>query len=539
MSRELPQAHVKDESVGAGRDWWRDAVFYQVYPRSFAGTDPRKPTGDLPGVTSKLDALVELGVDALWLSPIFTSPQADHGYDVSNYTQVDPMFGTMADFNHLLKQAHALGLRVTIDLVPSHTSAEHEWFREAVASPPGSSLRDRYLFREGRGRAGDQPPTGAISTFGGPAWTRVVGNDGVAEQWYFHLFAPEQPDLNWANPEVLVEFERIWRFWLDKGVDGFRIDVADHLTKNIDRPWDKAGSGLLDHSPANRTHEVWRSLRDVLDSYQPPRMAVGEVWATGSDLDSYGRPDEFPLVFDFSFLLAGWDPTAVKTAIASGLDREQRIGTTPTWVMDNHDMVRSATRYADSPEVGLARSRAMSTVMLALPGAVFLYQGQDLGLPNVDDLPEESLQDPIWQRSGRTIRGRDGCRVPLPWIQAEPEFGFKPAGVPPWLPLPQSFADLAVDQQVADPDSTWRLCQQLLSLRRRHVAHNDAKFDWQPSPIGVLSFTVGNSHSRIHVLANFTNETHAFTGEVLVSSRAESPAGVLLPNSAFWLTGTA
>ncbi|MDA9913004.1 alpha-amylase family glycosyl hydrolase, partial [Candidatus Nanopelagicales bacterium] len=442
---------------------------------------------------------------------------------------------TMADFDLLLATAHSKGLRVTIDIVPSHTSNEHRWFREAAASPPGSAARARYLFRHGRGANGERPPTDARSTFGGPAWSQVDGDAHAPGQWYFHLFAPEQPDLNWSNPEVLQEFEAVWRFWLDKGVDGFRIDVADHLTKDVDQPWKQAGSGLLDHSDASRTHTVWRRLREVLDDYEPPRMAVAEAWTTGADLDRYGRSEEFSLIFDFSFLLAGWDATGVAGAIGGVMDRRQRIGTTPTWVMDNHDMVRSASRYASTPAVGVARSRAMSLLMLALPGTCYLYQGQELGLPNVDDLPESVLADPIWERSGHTVRGRDGCRVPLPWSNNEPWFGFKPAGVAPWLPQPEIFAELTQANQETDLQSTWRLFKRALELRRHVFSEAAQAVHWHDSEAGVLVFSRDLPTAQVLILTNFSDEAVQIPpGRVLLTSDADQ-SQVLQPNNTVWV----
>ncbi|MCH9816921.1 MAG: DUF3459 domain-containing protein, partial [Actinomycetia bacterium] len=401
---------------------------------------------------------------------------------------------------------------------------------------PGSPARSRYLFRDGRGVNGKTPPTDALSTFGGPAWTQVGAAADGPGQWYFHLFAPEQPDLNWSNPEVLTQFESVWRFWLDKGVDGFRIDVADHLTKDVDQPWNQAGSGLLDHSDASRTHAVWRAFRSLLNSYQPARTAVGEVWATGADLDRYGRRDEFGLVFDFAFLLAGWECTKVQAAIAAALERQDRIGTTPAWVIDNHDMVRSATRYATTPAVGLARSRAMSVLMLALPGTCYLYQGQELGLPNVDDLPASVLADPIWERSGHTVRGRDGCRVPLAWHGDKPWLGFKPAGVAPWLPQPESFAPLAQATQQADPQSTWRLIQTALAQRRAVFGDSARDLRWQETASDVLGFVRESARGEVLVVTNFSDQAIPLpTGELLLQSGSGEPEGRLPPNSTAWL----
>ncbi len=516
--------------------WWRDAVFYQVYPRSFASAANPDGVGDLRGLIQHLDHIVDLGVDAIWLSPIFRSPQKDHGYDVADYYDIDPIFGTMADFDDLLVAAHAQGLRVTVDMVPNHTSDEHHWFREAVAAGPGSRERGRYLFRDGRDPGGERSPTDVVSSFGGPAWTRIEDPDGSGGQWYFHLFAPEQPDLNWENPEVLAEFERVWRFWLDKGVDGFRVDVADHLTKDIDRTDKAEGNHLLEHDADNRTHQVWRAFRRVLAEYQPTRMAVGEVWATGSDNSLYCRPDEFPLTFNFPFLQAGWDAPALRSAIDAALYRRGALGATAAWVTDNHDSVRSATRLG--PEtLGVNRSRAMSLITLALPGAVYLYQGQELGLPNVDDLPDDVLQDPIWTRSGYTDRGRDGCRVPLPWSGAEPPFGFtSDPTVAPWLPQPEWFADHTVARQADDPASTLNLTRKLLALRRDRSELRRGSLAWLGDEPDRLHFERQSGESRLRVLANLSPDPIPLPpGRILACSTSVPPQDSLPPDGAVWL----
>jgi alpha-glucosidase len=514
--------------------WWRDAVFYQIYPRSFAATNSPSGVGNLRGVISRLPYIADLGADAIWLSPIFVSPQKDHGYDVADYYDIDPLFGTLADFDELLEKAHELELRVTLDLVPNHTSDQHEWFQAATAAGPDSPERSRYLFRNGRGPAGDEQPTDVVSSFGGPAWTRITEPDGSPGQWYFHLFAGEQPDLNWENPEVLAEFERVWRFWLDRGVDGFRVDVADHLTKDISRTDKPEGNHLLEHEPDARTHEVWRRFREVLNEYSPPRTAVGEIWAAGDDQALYGRPDEFPLMFNFRFLKAGWDPTELRAAIDEALLRRGSSGATPVWVTDNHDMVRSATRLADDPQVGLARSRALSLLMLCLPGTVYLYQGQELGLPNVDDLPDEVLQDPIWERSGHTDRGRDGCRVPLPWSADGSSLGFvdDPA-VTPWLPQPASYAELAADRQRQQPDSTLHFFQALLRLRSNSSALRQGSLVWLPAQPGVLHLERQHGVDRMEVVVNGSDEPVELpSGTVLISSDPVAGERTLLPNTA-------
>jgi alpha-glucosidase len=512
--------------------WWREAVVYQVYPRSFACADNPDGVGDLRGIIGRLDHIVDLGVDAIWLSPVFGSPQADHGYDVSDYCGIDPVFGTMADFDELLAAAHARGLRVLIDMVPNHTSDRHPWFRSAVAAGPGSPDRGRYLFRDGRG---DLPPTDVVSSFGGgTVWTRVVEPDGSPGQWYFHLFASEQPDLDWTDPQVLADFEEIWRFWLARGVDGFRVDVADHLTKDVGRTDMPEGNQLLEHGPDNRTHEVWRAFRKMLDAYTPPRAAVGEIWAEADAHGLYCRPDEFPSAFAFGLLKAGWDVRALRAAVDDALRERGALGTVPAWVIDNHDTPRSATRLGPG-EVGLARSRALTQMMLALPGSVYLYQGQELGLPNVDALPSEVLQDPIWARSDFTDRGRDGCRVPLPWSGDEPPFGFSEPGVRPWLPQPAAFGALTVQRQAADPDSTLNLVRRLLHLRAAAPELRGGSLAWLDDRPDRLHFERQAGPRRVRVLVNLGEVPLDLPAGGVLAASGPLTGGRLPPDTAVWM----
>ncbi|MBV2364450.1 glycoside hydrolase family 13 protein [Streptomonospora nanhaiensis] len=480
--------------------WWRDAVIYQIYPRSFADTDG-DGIGDLPGVTRRLDHLAGLGVDALWLSPFYPSPLADGGYDVADFRGVDPRLGTLADFDDLVAAAHARGIRVIVDIVPNHTSEQHPWFAEALAAPPGSPARERYVFRDGRGPGGDLPPSNWESRFGGPAWTRVP--DG---QWYLHLFAPEQPDLNWDNPEVRAEFLDILRFWSRRGVDGFRIDVAYGLVKDLREPLREVvpvpeGSGLddvatnPDHPYWDRpeVHEIYREWRRVFQEFDPPRMAVAEAWLPSDRLVRYLRPDELQTAFNFEFLRCRWDAEGYRRVIDTSLADAAEVGTVATWVMSNHDVVRPAsalglpngtdlsawllsdgTRPPLDTELGLRRARAAALLELALPGSAYLYQGEELGLHEVADLPREVLQDPKWERSGRTSKGRDGCRVPIPWERTGPSLGFGAAEG--WLPQPRHWGELSVEAQTGDPASTLELYRAALRLRRSLPA--DAPLEW-------------------------------------------------------------
>jgi alpha-glucosidase len=476
-----------------GAPWWRDAVIYQIYVRSFMDSDG-DGIGDLPGIRSRLPYLRELGVDALWLNPFYPSPQADAGYDVSNYRDVDPRFGKLADFDELVRNAHALGLRVIIDLVPNHTSSEHAWFRAALAAGRGSRERARYIFRDGRGPGGDEPPNDWGSNFGGPGWTRVTEPDGAPGQWYLHLFAPEQPDLDWTNPEVRAEFDSILRFWLDRGVDGFRIDVAHGLAKDPEMP-DLAGNFAISgpameghpHWDVDEVHDVYRAWRRVSDSYPGERMFVAEVWVQRPQrLALYLRPDELHTAFNFGFLLAPWDARALRAAINESITALAEVGAPTSWVLSNHDVMRHVTRYGGG-ELGTRRARAAALLMLALPGGAYVYQGEELGLPEVTDLPDGVRQDPTFFRTGGAEPGRDGCRVPLPWSGKEPPFGFGPAGAS-WLPQPADWAELTVERQETDPGSMLTLYRNALRLRRELPALGDGCLTWIEAGEDVLAF---------------------------------------------------
>jgi alpha-glucosidase len=544
MNEDSLDLHVGNTSkLTEVEPWWHDAVFYQIYPRSFACEQNRDGVGDIAGVISRLDYLSNLGVDALWLSPIFKSPQKDHGYDVSDYQDIDEIFGDLADFDRLVGQAHARDIKVTVDMVPNHSSDQHEWFQRAVAAGPGSPERDMYRFRDGRGANGQVSPTDVVSSFGGPAWTRIKEPDGSPGQWYFHLFAPEQPDLNWENPRVLQEFRDIWRFWLDRGVDGFRIDVADALTKDIGRDDVAEGHQLLEHGPESASHDVWRALRSELQSYGNDRTAVGEVWAGDDEAALYARPDEFPLTFNFPFMKANWDGAELRRTIDQALWRRGALGTPPTWVLESHDEPRCATRLAPDPVVGVRRARALALVLLSLPGVAYIYQGQELGLPNVDDLRDDVLQDPIWERSGHTDRGRDGCRVPIPWSGESAPYGFaSDASIEPWLPQPDRFRELSVAVQEADEKSTLTLYRQLLALRRERPCLRRGAIAWLSSETDVLHYERQCEGDRVQVLVNLSDDgVPVPMGDILACSLPGdgfSPGrrlSVLPPNAAVWV----
>ncbi|MCG5216310.1 glycoside hydrolase family 13 protein [Streptosporangium sp. KLBMP 9127] len=505
--------------------WWRDAVVYEIYVRSFADASG-DGVGDLAGVRRRLPYLADLGVDAVWLSPFYRSPMADGGYDVSDYRDVDPLFGSLDDFDALVTDAHARGLRVIVDIVPNHSSDEHAWFQAALAAPAGSPERARYLFADG----GELPPNNWQSTFSGPAWTRLP--DG---QWYLHLFAPEQPDLNWRDPVVHAEFLDVLRFWLDRGVDGFRIDVAMGLYK---------AAGLPDTPPEDQafkaespiwgrpeTHEVYREWRKVLDSYPGDRMAVGEVWTdSAEDLARYVRPDELQQSFNFAWLQAPWSPTAFREVI----DDTLATVPSPTWVLSNHDVVRHRTRYDETdPGTGLARAKAALLVMLALPGSAYLYQGEELGLPEVTDLPPGTRQDPIFERSGGELFGRDGCRVPLPWSGTAMPYGFSPDGARPWLPQPVEWAALSAERQAADPGSTLAYYQRALALRRSLRRSLPDGIAWLDSPEGALVFTRGTLTCAINC---GPDPVPLPPHERVLLSSGSIHAGTLPPDTAVWLS---
>jgi alpha-glucosidase len=488
--------------------WSRDAAIYQVYVRSFADSDG-DGTGDLLGVVSRLDYLADLGVDAIWLTPFYRSPMADGGYDVADYREVDPRFGTLADFDKLLVEAHARALKIVIDIVPNHCSSEHPWFQAALAAGPGSPERQRFHFRAGPEIPNTEPhdvgppPNNWKSIFGGPAWTPLP--DG---EWYLHLFAPEQPDLNWDHPDVVAEFDNILRFWLDRGVDGVRIDVAHGMAKAPGLP-DAAvtGTGLLEggrtpYFDQDGVHAIYRRWRAILDSYVPERIAVAEAWLPDLHrIARYVRPDELHQAFNFDFLGAPWSGPEYRAAIDRSLTVLRTVGAPSTWVMSNHDVVRHATRLAAGVRgtaggagtagdvlaqadatLGLRRARAAALLILALPGSVCLYQGEELGLPEVFDLPAAARQDPIFRRSGGAELGRDGCRVPLPWSGSGPPYGFGPEGSTPWLPQPAAWAQLSVASQRDDPASMLALYTVALRFRRSVAAMGDGEVHWLSGP---------------------------------------------------------
>ncbi|WP_434741440.1 glycoside hydrolase family 13 protein [Micromonospora sp. SH-82] len=541
--------------------WWTEAVIYQIYPRSFADSDG-DGIGDLPGITARLDHLVELGVDAVWLSPFYPSPQADAGYDVADYRDVEPLFGTLPDADRLIGEAKRRGLRVIVDLVPNHTSSAHVWFAEALTAAPGSPQRQRYVFRDGLGADGGEPPNDWQSVFGGPAWTRVTEPDGRPGQWYLHLFDTAQPDLNWDNPEVRAEFVDVLRFWLDRGVDGFRVDVAHGLIKQADladwqepqeilsgREVDKPRPPMWDQ---DGVHEIYREWRRVVDSYgsapQDGRVLVAEAWVEPAErLARYIRPDEMHQAFNFEYLLAAWTAPAQYAVITRSLEATDAVGAPTTWVLSNHDVVRHASRLglpigtprpngigAQDPQpdagLGLRRARAATLLMLALPGSAYLYQGEELGLPEHTTLPDEARQDPTYHRTRGAQRGRDGCRVPIPWEADAPSYGFGPTDAS-WLPQPPSWSEYALDRQRDVPGSTYEVYRAALRLRREHGLGRGA-LRWLESADEVLAF----ANDGLRVLTNFGPAPVPLPegAEVLVSSAPLDGTGHVPTDVTVW-----
>ncbi|MEU5938440.1 glycoside hydrolase family 13 protein [Micromonospora sp. NPDC047548] len=527
-------------------DWWRSAVVYQVYVRSFADADG-DGVGDLRGIRERLPYLRDLGVDALWLTPFYTSPQIDAGYDVADYRDVDPLFGTLTDFDAMITDAHALGLRIIVDLVPNHTSSAHPWFQAALAAGPGSPEREFYLFADGKGERGERPPNDWESIFGGPAWTRVP--DG---QWYLHLFDPAQPDLNWRHPRVRAEFSDVLRFWLDRGVDGFRIDVAHGMIKaeglpdvgfstmsTGQRQSELLGKGSLPYFDQDEVHEIYRAWRPILDSYPGGRMAVAEAWAeTPQRLARYIGPDELHQAFSFDFLDATWSADSFRKVIDTALAESTIVGAPTTWVLSNHDRQRHVTRYGDG-EVGLRRARAAALLMLALPGCAYVYQGEELGLPEVLDLPDELRQDPAFLRTGQS---RDGCRVPIPWSGELAPYGFGPAGSElSWLPAPATWRALSVAAQTGVAGSTLELYRAALRIRHEHpaLAGTTDGVTWLEAGPGMLAFRRSAGGTTLTCVVNISGAPALVEGygrpAVASEELTEQGSGHLLPvDAAAW-----
>ena len=560
MSTVSVSPTTRPAAVRSGREkaqergpWWRSAVIYQVYPRSFADGNG-DGIGDIEGLRSRLGYLSALGVDALWLSPWYPSPMADAGYDVSDYRDIEPAFGTLEQAERFVAEAHALGIRVIIDLVPNHCSCAHPWFVEALAAGPGSPARQRFWFRPGRGAEGAEPPNDWQSRFGGPAWTRVTEADGSPGEWYLHLYAPEQPDLNWEHPGVRAEFEDVLRFWFDRGIDGIRIDVADGLVKEPGLP-DGAGFDPADGVPwsdRDGVHEIYRSWRTICDSYGDDRMFVGEMWLPDAErFSKYLRPDELHSAFNFDFLSCPWDAAAMKRCIERTVDVHAAVTAPPTWVLSNHDVTRHVTRYGKQDtsfdfadrkhgvpvdyDLGRRRARAAVLLTMALPGSVYVYQGEELGLEEVEDLDDALRQDPVWERSAHADPGRDGCRIPIPWTSRGEALGFSPeqADASPWLPQPRHWAESSVQAQESTPGSMLELYRTVIALRASRPELGDGPMRSVASGDDLLVFERGQHFLFVLNLGDSAVPLPAHDRVLIASSGLVD--GLLAPDSAVWL----
>ncbi|MDR4534594.1 glycoside hydrolase family 13 protein [Glutamicibacter sp. PS] len=560
MSLSTAPATERPETL-TDANWWRQAAVYQIYPRSFADANG-DGIGDLQGITAKVPYLKSLGVDAVWLSPFYPSALADGGYDVADYRDVDPKIGTLDDFDRMRSALHEAGIKLVVDIVPNHSSNEHRWFQQALAAGRGSVERDRYIFREGRGDNGELPPSDWTSIFGGPAWTQV--EDG---QWYLHLFAPEQPDFNWSNPEVREDFLTTLRFWSDRGVDGFRIDVAHALSKDLSDPLpSEAELNQIDRSSGthpiwdrDEVHEIYAEWRKLFDSYDPPRTAVAEAWVERHRRPRYASAQGLGQAFEFDLLTQEFDAAAFREVVTDSLELAAESGSSSTWVLSNHDVVRHATRYglpplqasvgsterdqkqgqawvlAGAPETALdrargeRRARAASLFELALPGSAYLYQGEELGLHEVGDIADEARQDPTFFRNPGVDKGRDGCRVPLPWSSEGSSFGFGSGHA--HLPQPQWFGDYSVAAQDGAAGSTLELYRAALRLRRELQGAETLRWLETARP-DVLSFERPGGWV---VMTNFgTEPVDLPEGELLISS-AELVTGALPGEATAWL----
>lgn len=534
--------------------WWRNAVVYQIYPRSFADANG-DGIGDLRGIISRIDYLASLGIDAIWLSPFYPSELADGGYDVAGYMDIDPRIGTLEQFDELVEKLHGHGIRVFVDIVPNHCSDQHAWFQAALAAGPGSPERERFIFRDGRGEKGELPPSDLASHFGPEGWTRVP--DG---QWYMHLFTKEQPDFNWDNPEVNQYFLDVLRFWSDRGVDGYRIDVAHALKKNLEPLPDRASYSLAVMKDdgtdplfdRDEVQEVYAQWREVFNDYDPPRVAVAEAWVHPNRRAPYASEAGLGQAFNFDLLASAWDAESFREIIEDNLQSAKETGSSSTWVMSNHDVIRHATRlvipgYGSSPdgfsdennwyvthrmdhdldlELGLARAKAATLLILGLPGSTYIYQGEELGLHDVLDIPSDQMQDPQWFRGEGKLKSRDGCRVPLPWAKAGSSFGFGPGGS--HLPQPSWYSDSSVEAQENESSSTLNLYRKAIALRKELGTSED--LSWIDSPQGTTVFRRGNWI----VATNFSDKPAELpTGEVILSSSGDESQ--LAPNSTVWL----
>jgi alpha-glucosidase len=538
-------------------EWWRTSVIYQIYPRSFADGNG-DGIGDLQGITSRLDSLASLGIDAIWFSPFFKSPQKDAGYDISDYRQIDPIFGTNQDFDVLLAKAKSLGIRIIVDIVPNHTSDQHVWFQAAVKAVPGSAERAYYHFKDGKGENGELPPNNWQSIFGGPAWSRITEADGSLGQWYLHLFDSSQPDLNWENPIIADEFDEILRFWLRKGVDGFRVDVAHGMVKRAGLPDATIYDENLRERPISNltmqeaeeavpywgqpgVHDAIRRFRRVIEEFDDRAMCAEASMSPLPRLAMWVRPDEYHQSFNFDYMHGAYEPAAIKKIVTDSIVEYGKVGASSTWVMSNHDGIRHATRLGIAPEntprpgdgihptdpapdeaLGLRRARAATAFMLGLPGSSYLYQGEELGLPEAWQLEGKYRQDPTYARTNGKRIGRDGCRVPLPWeAGAGAANGFNSTGES-WLPQPANYQVFARDLQEGTPGSTLELYKRLLKERRAFKLGGGA-FRWADEFQD--KNTLAYINNGVLVLMNFGPEPVVLpAGEVLVTTQHDLTA---------------
>ena len=538
-------------ALSLDKNWWRQAVIYQIYPRSFKDSNG-DGIGDLKGITSKIGYLSSLNIDAVWLSPFYPSALADGGYDVDDYRDVDPKLGSLADFDEMLNKLHEVGIRVFVDIVPNHSSNRHEWFKEAIAAEPGSAARNRYIFRDGKGANGELPPTNWPSHFAPSAWTHESAMGGKYNQWYCHLFAPEQPDFNWDNREIEDDFLKTLKFWADRGVDGFRIDVAHALKKDLSEPLKdqarypdlvnrKVGENIL--FDRDEVHEIYKEWRQLFNQYDPPRVAVAEAYVPADRLALYASAEELGQAFNFELLNANFNAHEFKTVIDRGLTQAKALGSSSTWCLNNHDQMRPATKYGLLPTVdqirwknsagetspldedlGLRSAIAASMLIMALPGCTYIYQGEELGLHEVLGIPEDQIQDPQYLRNHKVDVGRDGCRVPLPWSSTGSSFGFGDAGS--HLPQPEWFAKNSVELESADAQSPLSTFRKALELRKGLVAAEEMQWH-ETGDASVLHFSRPNGW---HCITNFGRGHFDLTGkgEILHSSAPLAQAGIYL-----------
>ena len=559
-------------ALSQDKNWWRQAVIYQIYPRSFKDSNG-DGIGDLKGITSKIDYLSSLNVDAVWLSPFYPSALADGGYDVDDYRDVDPKLGSLADFDEMLSKLHDAGIRVFVDIVPNHSSNRHEWFKEAIAAEPGSPARNRYIFRDGKGANGELPPTNWPSHFAPSAWTHESAMGGKHNQWYCHLFAPEQPDFNWDNREIEDDFLKTLKFWSDRGVDGFRIDVAHALKKDLSEPLKDqdrypdlvnrmAGENIL--FDRDEVHEIYKEWRKLFNQYDPPRVAVAEAYVPADRLALYASEEELGQAFNFELLNANFNAHEFKTVIDRGLTQAKALGSSSTWCLNNHDQMRPATKYGllttvdqirwknsagkTSPldeNLGLRSAIAASMLIMALPGCTYIYQGEELGLHEVLGIPEDQIQDPQYLRNHKVDVGRDGCRVPLPWSSTGSSYGFGDGGS--HLPQPEWFAKKSVELESRDPHSPLSTFRRALELRKGLVTAEEMQWH-ETGDATVLHFSRPNGW---HCITNFGRGHFDLTGkgEILHSSAPLAQAGIFLihgvetrgndlpPATTVWLKG--